>query len=243
MLHFRAQGGIIVLVTNAPRPEADVAAMLHRLGVPREAYDAIVTSGDVTRELIRPWIGRHIYHLGPDRQLMIFDGLDVRHSSLAGADVVVCTGLVDDDRETPDDYRALLAEMRRRDPVMICANPDLVVERGTRIVYCAGALAEAYAALGGRVQYAGKPHAPIYQRAFELIAAVKGHNVAPEQILAIGDGLKTDIEGAHRMGLASLFIGSALHLPHGRTLDADFLAELFEDHPMPPIAAQTALVW
>ncbi len=242
-VRYREQGGVIVLVTNAPRPESDVSAMLARLGVPRGAYDAIVTSGDVTRDLIRPWQRQGVHHLGPDRQSMIFEGLDVALVPLAQADVVVCTGLVDDDRETPDDYRAILSEMRRADPVMICANPDIVVERGDRIVYCAGALAEAYEALGGRVQYAGKPHAPIYRRAFELIAEAKGRPVAPEHILAIGDGLRTDIEGARRMDLASLFIGSALHVPHGRALDEALLASLFDDHPMPPLAAQRALVW
>jgi HAD superfamily hydrolase (TIGR01459 family) len=242
-LAYRRQGGTIVLVTNAPRPQDDVVAMLRRLGVPDEAYDAVVTSGDVTRELIRPWEGRGVHHLGPDRQLMIFEGLDVSLAAPADADVVVCTGLVDDDSETPDDYRELLAAFSARDLTMICANPDIVVERGERIVYCAGALAEAYAAIGGRVEYAGKPHSPIYQRAFALVDAAKGSPVAKSAILAIGDGLKTDMAGAQNMGLASVFIGSALHVPHGQLLDENQLALLFDRHPAPPIAAQRALVW
>jgi len=240
---YRRQGGSVVLVTNAPRPEADVEAMLRRLGVPTEAYDAIVTSGDVTRELIRPWIGRPVHHLGPERQLMIFDGLDVELAGAETGDVVVCTGLIDDDHETPREYELQLAAFRARNLVMICANPDIVVERGERIVYCAGALAEAYEKLGGKVQYAGKPHAPIYERAFELIAKAKGRAVPRDRILAIGDGLKTDIAGAEAMRLKSLFIGSALHIPHGQVLDENALAKLFAGHGSPPIAAQRALVW
>lgn len=240
---YRRQGGVIVLVTNAPRPEADVAAMLAELGVPREAYDAIVTSGDVTRDLIRPFDGGPVHHLGPDRQGMIFDGLDVTLTGPETAAAVVCTGLVDDDRETPADYADRLRAMADRGLPLICANPDLVVERGERIVYCAGALAEAYALLGGEVRYAGKPHAPIYERAFGLIAQARGRAVGRDRILAIGDGLKTDIAGAQGMGLASLFIGSALHVPHGEQLDDDLLARLFDAHPAPPLAAQRALVW
>lgn len=240
---YRRQGGTIVLVTNAPRPKHDVVAMMRRLGIPDDAYDAVVTSGDVTRELIRPWQRRAVHHLGPDRQLMIFEGLDVSLVPPAEADVVVCTGLVDDDTETPDDYRDLLAAFRARDIILICANPDLVVERGERIVYCAGALAEAYEKLGGVVQYAGKPHAPIYEQAFRLIAQRQGRPVPKDRILAIGDGLKTDMAGAHNMGLASVFIGSALHVPHGETLSSAHLHTLFANHPAPPVAAQRALVW
>jgi HAD superfamily hydrolase (TIGR01459 family) len=242
-VRYRRQGGIVMLVTNAPQPEADVARMLARLGVPREAYDAIVTSGDVTRALIEPWRGRAVHHLGPERQRGILDGLDIRLVSPDAAEAVVCTGLAEDDHETPDDYRCLLARLRARGLPMICANPDLVVERGDRVVYCAGALAEAYARLGGIVQYAGKPHAPIYARALALIDAAKGRPVARDKVLAIGDGLKTDIAGAEALGLASLFIASALHVPSGRALDPSLLAELFGGHRAPPVAAQRALVW
>ncbi|MFM9941556.1 MAG: TIGR01459 family HAD-type hydrolase [Hyphomicrobiaceae bacterium] len=240
---FRRQGGTIVLVTNAARPREDVVAMLRRLHVPDDAYDDVVTSGDVTRELIRPWRGRAVHHLGPNRQLSIFDGLGVSLTTADTCDVVVCTALIEDDHETPHDYRERLAAFRARDLTMICANPDLIVERGDRIIYCAGALAEAYAKLGGTVQYAGKPHAPIYERAFTLIAAANGGPVAKTDILAIGDGLRTDIAGAQAMGLKSLFIGSALHVPHGHKLDDALLGTLFDGHAWPPIAAQRALVW
>lgn len=242
-LAYRREGGTIILVTNAPRPASNVEAMLRRLGIPAEAYDAIVTSGDVTRELIRPWAGRRVHHVGPDRQLMIFDDLDVTLADAETSDVVVCTGLVDDERETPEVYAARLAALRARNLEMICANPDLTVERGSRIVYCAGSLAEAYEKLGGRVRYAGKPHPPIYERAFALIAKARGRAVSRDRILAIGDGPHTDIAGAATMGLKSLYIGSALHIPHGETLDAPMLARVFEGWSAPPIAAQRALTW
>lgn len=240
---FREAGGTVVLVTNAPRPEAAVAEMLDRLGVPRAAWDAIVTSGDVTRELVIPWAGRPVFHLGPERDLGIFAGLDVKLAPAADAEAVVCSGLFDDDTETPESYRGMLEDFRSRELPMICANPDIVVERGERLVYCAGGIAELYEQLGGSVVYAGKPHPPIYARAFDTFARLRGAPLAKERILAIGDGLKTDIKGARAAGLRSLFIGSALHVPHGRALDAALLGELFADDPTPPVAAQTALVW
>jgi HAD superfamily hydrolase (TIGR01459 family) len=242
-MRFRSGGGIVVLVTNAPRPRSDVAAMLRRLGVPSEAYDAIITSGDVTQGLIAPWQGKRIFHLGPERQLPIFEGLDVCLVPADEADVVVCTGLVEDDHETPDDYRDLLQSLAGRGLEMICANPDIVVERGPRLVYCAGALADVYAKLGGTVRYAGKPHMPIYERAFEAIAAAKGRPVAKSDILAIGDGVLTDIAGAAAAGVRSVFIASALHFPAGQALDETMLSELFKDHTAPPIAAMPALGW
>ena len=240
---FRAAGGSVVLVTNAPRPEAAVAEMLDRLGVPRAAWDTIVTSGDVTRELIAPWTARAVFHLGPERDAGIFAGLDVKLVPAANAEVVVCTGLFDDDTETPETYRTMLDGFRARNVLMICANPDIVVERGERLVYCAGAIAELYARLDGNVVYAGKPHMPIYARALEAFAEIRGGPLAKERILAIGDGLKTDIKGARQAGLRSLFIASALHVPAGRSFDESLLAELFADDPRPPVAAQAALAW
>ena len=240
---FRAGGGTVVLVSNAPSTGEEVAAHLDGMAVPRSAYDAIVTSGDVTRVLISGWAGRPVHHLGPDRYLGTFDGLDVLFAPLGEAAAVVCTGLIDDERETPDDYRALLADLRAGDIPMICVNPDIVVERGHRLIYCAGALAEAYAALGGEVAYAGKPHPPIYTRARELIADVRGAPVETARILAIGDGIKTDIAGAAAAGLRAVFIASALHVAGGEKLDEATLAHLFAGHPAPPIAALTGLAW
>jgi HAD superfamily hydrolase (TIGR01459 family) len=240
---FRAQGGTVVLVSNAPSTGPEVTAHLDSLGVPRAAYDAIVTSGDVTRALISAWAGRQVHHLGPERYSGTFAGLDVSLAPLERADVVVCTGLVEDDHETPEDYAGRLEIMRQRALPMICVNPDLVVERGDRLVYCAGALAAAYEQLGGQVAYAGKPHRPIYEQARAHIAEVRGGPVDSARILAIGDGIKTDIAGAAAAGLRSVFIASALHVKDAQSLDEVLLTQLFAGHAAPPIAAMPALVW
>ena len=242
-VRFRAGGGTVVLVSNAPSTGTEVSLHLDSLGIPRAAYDAIVTSGDVTRVLISHWAGKPVHHLGPERYLGTFEGLEVVFAPIADAAVVVCTGLTEDEHETPDDYRALLTEMRMRGQPMICVNPDLVVERGHRLIYCAGALAAEYEALGGEVSYAGKPHPPIYARARELIDEARGTAVAPPRILAIGDGIKTDIAGAATAGLRAVFIASALHIIGGQRLDEATLGRLFAGHPVPPIAALEALVW
>lgn len=240
---FRAGGGTVVLVSNAPSTGAEVTAHLDALGVPRATYDAIVTSGDVTRALISGWSGKPVHHLGPDRYLGTFAGLDVAFAPIGEAAVVVCTGLIEDDHETPDDYRGRLADMRTRAQPMICVNPDIVVERGHRLIYCAGALAAAYEELGGEVAYAGKPYPPIYARARELISEVRGGPVETSRILAIGDGIKTDMAGAAAAGLRAVFIASALHVGGTDKLDEAMLARLFVGHPAPPIAALAGLEW
>jgi HAD superfamily hydrolase (TIGR01459 family) len=240
---FREQGGTVVLITNAPRPDTAVAEALARLGVPKAAWDVIVTSGDVTRDLIRPWGRRPLFHLGPARDAGVFDGLDVSYVGADAADVVVCTGLFDDETETPETYRPMLERFLARATPMICANPDVFVERGDRLVSCAGGIAQLYQALGGDVVYAGKPYAPIYQRALDLGSSLRGKPVPKDRILAIGDGLKTDLQGAGEAGLRSVFIASALHVDSARALDEALLTELFATYPYPPIAAQPALRW
>lgn len=243
---FRAQGGAVVLISNSPRPAPNVVRQLDRFGVPREAYDSVATSGDVTRALVRDRPGARVFHLGPDRDRPIFEGLDVALVGPEEAEIVVCSGLVNDATETPDDYAALLAALRARALPMICANPDLKVERGERLVYCAGALAEAYAAMGGTVTHAGKPHRPLYELAFRRLAEHLGRPVDRRRVLAIGDGLKTDMAGAAANGLDALFIASALHLDAGarqRRLDEAQVAALFEGEPSPPIAAMDGLKW
>lgn len=242
-MRFREGGGTVVLVTNAPYPYPDVVAILDHMEVPRAAWDRIVTSGDVTRALIDQWRGRPVHHLGPDRYANLFAGLDVSFADISHAECVVCTGLLNDEVETPADYAAVLGELAKRKVAFICVNPDIIVERGDRLVYCAGALAQAYEALGGKVAYAGKPYAPIYARARELIAEARGSEVPPARILAIGDGLRTDVAGARHAGLRCLFIGSALHVPHGRVLDAALLGELFADDSHPPVGAMAGLRW
>lgn len=241
---FRLQGGVVILLSNAPRPAQSVVAQLDRIGVPRFAYDAVVSSGDAARSAIAA-VGRAAaFHLGPERDLGIFEALEI--SLVANdqeADIVVCTGLFDDEVETPDDYAALLARCRARGLPMICANPDLRVERGGRMVYCAGAVAAAYEAIGGKVVYAGKPHLPIYEMALKTIAQLKGHDVSRDRILAIGDGPATDIAGAAAAGVPSLYIASSVALRPGEDLGEASLARLFPDPAIRPIAAMAELVW
>jgi HAD superfamily hydrolase (TIGR01459 family) len=238
---FRSRGGVVVLLSNAPRPFPAVTRHLDALGVPRQAYDTGITSGDVTRGLIEGWQGRAIMHIGPERDQGLFAGLDVQLSPAEAADGVVCSGLFDDTRETPGDYAPLFDGLLARRIPMICANPDMVVERGSQLVYCAGALAAAYEAIGGEVIYAGKPHLPIYARAFATIDEIAGRHVAKDRILAIGDGINTDLLGAHAAGIGSLFIASAVHLPTG--LDARALVDLFASRPYRPLAALATLAW
>ncbi|MEH3146058.1 MAG: TIGR01459 family HAD-type hydrolase [Methylobacterium frigidaeris] len=202
----------VVLVSNAPRPGSAVQAQLDGFGLPRSAYDAIVTSGDLTRALVAARAADAIHHLGPDRDLPVFDGLDLRRTGADEAAHVVCTGLLDDEVETAEDYRDALAAMQARGVQMICANPDLVVERGTRLIPCAGALASLYEALGGTVIWAGKPHRPVYEAAVATAAAVDGADpVAPERILAVGDAIRTDIAGARTFGVSSLLVARGIH--------------------------------
>jgi len=203
---FRETAGPVVLITNAPRPRAPIQNQLRQLGVPDDAYDAIVTSGDVTRSVITPHPRTRIFHLGPERDLSLYEGLDVSLVSETDAELMSCTGLLDDTVETPDDYRALLGRLVGKNIRMVCANPDLVVERGDRLVYCAGALARLYVELGGDAILVGKPHAPIYAAARERIAALGG-----SRILAIGDGLPTDIRGAVDNEIAVLFVTGGIH--------------------------------
>ncbi len=241
---FRERGGYILLLTNAPRPAAAVVAQLDRIGVPRTAYDAIVTSGDVTRGVVQAWGERSVYYLGPERDLGIFNDLDVSFAPASEANAVVCTGLLDDETETPDDYADLLAGFRTRGAVMLCANPDLRVERGNRIVYCAGAIAQAYEKLGGEVIYSGKPYAPTYELALKTVGNGLQTEIVKERVLAIGDGVQTDIRGAATAGIRSVFIASGIHVDRTKQLDSATVTELFSTFESGrPVAAMPALVW
>ena len=236
---FRRGGGIVVLLSNAPRPFRAVVHQLAAVGVDPESYDGGLTSGDVTRGLLEAWSGRSLLHIGPERDKGLFEGLTARLATPDAAEAIVCSGLWDDSSETPANYEALFEVLAARRLAMLCANPDLVVERGNKLVYCAGALAALYAQKGGEVIYAGKPHVPIYERTFATLERLAGRALVRERILAIGDGIDTDLLGAHRAGLRSVFIASAVHLPGG--LDARTLDELFASRPFRPIAALPAL--
>ncbi len=236
----------VVLISNAPRPGTSVMKHLDQLGVPREAYDGIVTSGDVTRASLQAHPGAAVLHIGPDRDLPVFKGLDVSLVGAEEAGLVVNTGLANDETESPDDYRDLLRALARRRLEMICANPDIVVERGDRLVWCAGALAEIYESEGGAVVWAGKPHAPIYERALNAVAEVAGSPADPTRVLAIGDSVRTDMAGAERMGIDALFVAEGIHgseTGRGAELDAGVLSEMFASAGVSPRAVMTRLAW
>ncbi len=204
--NHRRGGGIVILVSNSPRTCAGVERQLKGLGVDPESFDAVVTSGDVTRVLVEDHGCGKVYHLGPERDLSIFHGLAVTSAPLAEAHAVLCTGLFDDRSETPEDYTPLLTDMRKRGLVMICANPDKTVRYGGRLLYCAGSLAEVYAAMGGEILMAGKPFRPIYDLAMTKAAEIRGSAVDLKQVLAIGDGPETDIKGAAAYGIDAVLI-------------------------------------
>jgi HAD superfamily hydrolase (TIGR01459 family) len=235
----RADGKTVVLMTNAPRPRREVEAQLQALGVPQSAFDAVVTSGDVTRALITDG-PRRIFHLGPDRDAALYDGLDVELVEEFEASGVVCTGLFDDRTERPEDYADMLRRMRARDLPFVCANPDIVVERGDRMIWCAGALARDYAQLGGRVSIAGKPYRPIYEAAVAAAAGLRGEALSHADVLAIGDGILTDIKGAAAYGCDVLFVTAGIHAHEygGREgPDPERLLAFLSSHGMEPVAS------
>jgi HAD superfamily hydrolase (TIGR01459 family) len=246
LMRARARGATVILITNAPRPSEVVMRQLAKLHVPREVYDDIVSSGDVTRSVIAARPGKSLYFLGPERDRSIFAGLDVTFAAPTTADYVVCSGLEDDEVETPDDYRARLQVMLERRLFMVCGNPDVVVERGPDLVYCAGAIADLYATMGGEVLYAGKPYRPIYDMALAKAEAARGGRAALDRVLAVGDSLRTDLKGAHTVGVDFLFVTSGIHAEElgGREKpDPAALSGAFAAAGEVPKAVMRHLVW
>jgi HAD superfamily hydrolase (TIGR01459 family) len=242
----------VVLNPPPPRPNGPLRPQLDHLQVPRSAYDAIVTSGDVTIGLIHARGAAPLHHIGPARDFSLFESLVELHgeapprTSLNEASYVLCTGLFDDTRETPADYDRAFAAMLARKLPMICANPDLVIHRGQDLIYCAGALAERYEQMGGEAIYAGKPYAPIYHEALARAAAILGRAVDKSRVVAIGDAMRTDIAGAIGQGLDTLFVASGIHRDEiGGALAIDDAAfEQFANrHGMRPTAIIDRLVW
>ena len=241
----REQGATVLLISNSPRPAEAVYPQLDGLNVPRDSYHVMVTSGDVTRAVIEERPGRSVFHLGPPRDLPIYAGLDVKLVDVENADYVVCSGLFDDTKETPEDYRALCERMKARGLFMLCANPDVVVERGKDLIYCAGAIADLYKSMGGDVLYAGKPYAPIYQRSLAQAEKLRGRKIPLERVLAIGDSVRTDLTGAAALGVDFLFLTAGIHSGEIGTdgnPDADALKLFFEDNRMPK-AVTRRLMW
>ena len=231
----RGEGLTVVLITNSPRIAPQVVTQLQQIGIQDGAYDRIVTSGDVTRRLIAEG-PRKVFLLGPERDVALIEGLGVERVDARDADCVVCTGFFDDETETPEDYTEMLTDFREREVPMICANPDLVVERGHRIIPCAGAMAAYYTQLGGTTRIAGKPHKPIYDEV--LSVALQAHGDFPlDRVLAIGDGMPTDVRGALDYGLDLLYISGGIHAKeytlNGETDEAILTAYLERERATP----------
>jgi HAD superfamily hydrolase (TIGR01459 family) len=217
---FRRKGGRVLLLTNAPRPAAAVQVQLDALGVARDLYDGIVASGDAARAAMASGAyGTRVHHIGPPKDDSFFENLEaedfyqghrIERVPLDEADCVVCTGLLDDRTETPDDYHAVLLSSKLRGMKLLCANPDIVVHVGDQLIYCAGAIAASYTEMGGESLYFGKPHPPIYQLARNRLTGIAGRIVDDRNILCIGDGINTDIQGAIGEDLDSLFISGGI---------------------------------
>ena len=254
LTRFRAGGGTVVLITNAPRPNPPVRAQMDGIGVPHGCFDDVVTSGDVTLACIRERGMAPLHHIGPERDLALFAqlkdlyGLEPPLTSIDQAEYTVVTGLINEKTDTPDVYDPALAQMQARAMPLVCANPDLVVHIGTTLQYCAGAIAERYQAQGGQVIYAGKPHAPIYDAALACAAERRGRPVRNGRVLCIGDALHTDVAGAVLQGLDVLFVTSGIHRDESHAtgdgkLDPPRLQRMIEAAEYRPLAAIEALAW
>ncbi|TGN84188.1 TIGR01459 family HAD-type hydrolase [Bradyrhizobium yuanmingense] len=240
---YRSRGGTVILITNAPRPADSVQRQLRKLGVPDETYDAIVSSGDLTRLYVAEHPGRKMFWLGPERDNSIYRGLDAVTAPLEQADYIVCTGLYDDETETAEDYRGMMLQARERKLTLVCANPDIVVERGDRLIYCAGAIAELYRELGGEVIFYGKPHRPIYERAMALAGERQGYQIDRKKVLAIGDSVRTDLTGARAFGIDCLFVTRGIHAEEFEGLDQLDPNSVMELFGHPPKALMRELKW
>ena len=245
LMAFRERGGTVVLLSNAPGPSQQVAGLLDAKRVPREAWDRLVTSGDVTRALIAQSHHKRVYHIGWQSDRAVFEGLDVELVDEDKADIVVATELNDYRTETPEQYQPLLERFARRGLPFICGNPDLVVHVGEDLLPCAGSLATIYEQLGGSVAWAGKPYRPAYDLALAAAADARGgRSVEPGKVLVIGDAVRTDLAGARLMGFDSLFIAGGIHRDEtmrGGEVDPAGLAKVLEGLPVQPLAAMGAL--
>ena len=238
---YRSLGGRVILISNAPRPSQTVMRQLENMGIGADICDGFVTSGDVSRALIAER-GESVFHLGPERDRSIFDDLSVSFADAERARTIVCTGLFDDDAESPENYRDFFAPFIERECLLICANPDLVVNRGDRLVYCAGSLAALYGELGGKVLISGKPHPPIYEQARARLESVRGESVNAQEILAIGDGLETDGAGAKGADIPFLYISGGIHAREYEG-DEQAMARFFAERKIYPQFWQSRLGW
>jgi HAD superfamily hydrolase (TIGR01459 family) len=244
LLSFKEQGGAVIVLTNAPRLSSVIPGQLDRLGLPREAYDGVVTSGDATRQAVVELSGRTFFRIGPAKDDGMFEAANIRLGAFDDAEAIFCTGPNDDENETPEDYRTMLREAAERKLPMVCANPDIVVKYGERLIYCAGALGALYEELGGKVILGGKPHPPIYELARRQVEEVLGHPAkAP---LVIGDGVDTDILGANRQDIPCVFVADGIFAEHARhegALSTEKLSAMLAEREVHAAYAMDSLVW
>ena len=245
LMAFRARGGTVILVSNAPTPSTNVARVLDDKGVVREAWDAIVSSGDLALAHIRAEGWQRLHHLGPARRdRAFFEALSEPSAAIDEAEAMACTGLVDDRKETAEDYRERLAMARERDLPLVCANPDLVVHVGDDLLPCAGAIGALYETMGGRVFWAGKPFPIAYDTALAEAARLRGADVLRSRVLAIGDSIRTDLAAAAGAGVDALFIAAGIHREAamaGSRVSAEGILRLFADDGPPAVAAAASL--
>lgn len=208
---FRAKGGTVILLTNAPRPGPSVKALLDRMGAPEDSYDAIVSSGGACQAALTSGLhGDRFLYVGPDRDLHNLTDVGLSPVPLDDASAILLTGLRDDTTETPEDYLAEIEGWRSRGLTVLCANPDIIVDRGAQRLWCAGAIAQLYERAGGEVLWFGKPHRPVYDRCHAVLGELKGGPVPHNRVLAIGDGILTDVPGGLNAGLDTLFVTGGL---------------------------------
>lgn len=247
LIRFRSAGGTVVLVSNAPQPAARVAEILDEKAVSRRAWDAIVSSGEIAIRHVRDAGYGTMHHIGPmPRSQPLVTALGLPEVALPDAEVIVCSGLIDDRREVAEDYRPLLETARRRKLSFVCANPDLAVHVGDLLLPCAGALGVLYESMGGGVVWTGKPHAEAYDMALGEAARLRGAVIDRRRVLAVGDAIRTDLAAAAGAGVDSLFVAGGLHrdevLEAGRLAPAA-LTRLFSGDAPRPVAATLALDW
>ncbi len=247
LARFRTNGGTVILVSNAPVPKARVEFMLARCHVPTSAYDDIVSSGDIALTHLAERGFKKLYCIGPqERDSALFTALTARSVALKDAEAIICTGLTDDRHEKPDDYRSLLSQALQLKLPFVCANPDLVVDVGGSLLYCAGALADIYQHMGGDVYWAGKPHLSAYETAHHKAEALRDSNVSRTKCLVIGDAVRTDLTGAENYGCDALFVASGIHrheTMEGATLSPAKLAALFTPGTPSALGAMVELKW
>jgi HAD superfamily hydrolase (TIGR01459 family) len=243
----RMAGLPVVLLTNAPRPPESIREQLRGFGIADDSYDAIVSSGGVTQSLIEQEGDAPFFHLGPARDIPIFDGLAARPAPLEEARYILCTGLFNDETDAPEEYRPLLEKGVERGLKLYCANPDLVVERGTDLIPCAGALADLYEHMGGTAIWVGKPHPLVYERARAVISELAGRSVPANRIVCIGDAFRTDIAGAVANGHDSIMTLAGIHGHQIGLKGADFdrgeFARMIEINNARPTMSMVSLIW